>query len=295
MARILWMSDSPTLFTGFGRVTRELLLRLAPDHEVASLGWRYDGWPYDHAAVPWPIYPSQPQSLGQDSAERALGEFSPDLLVGFGDPWMLEWLCQIPRDNRFLLLLYFPLDGFPLHPAWARAIAEADVAVACSEFARMVVREASPEIPVRVILLGVDTEVFRPLDSEEVRARHGLTGRFVVGCVARNQPRKNYPILIQAFAKFAEERPDAFLYLHADADDIGWDLVDLLRRHGISDRTGLSRKAKVTAGVSGRELNEIYNLFDVMALPTAGEGFGLPLLEAMSLACPSSRPAAAPV
>lgn len=286
MARILWMSDSPTLHTGFGLVTRELLSRLGAHHEVASLGWGYDGWPYDQGVMPWPIYPSSVQSLGQDSVERALGEFSPDLLVGFGDPWMLEWLHRIPRENRFRFLLYFPLDGFPLHPAWANTIAEADVAVACSEFARSVVREALPERPLRVILHGVDTKVFHPLDREKVRARNGLVDRFVVGCVARNQPRKNYPILIEVFAKFAEDRPDAFLYLHADPDDIGWDLRDLLNRCGISDRTGMSRKAKPTAGVSGPELNEIYNLFDVMALPTAGEGFGLPLLEAMSAGVP---------
>jgi glycosyltransferase involved in cell wall biosynthesis len=33
-------------------------------------------------------------------------------------------------------------------------------------------------------------------------------------------------------------------------------------------------------------LNEIYNLFDVMVLPTIGEGFGLPMLESMAAGTP---------
>jgi glycosyltransferase involved in cell wall biosynthesis len=39
-------------------------------------------------------------------------------------------------------------------------------------------------------------------------------------------------------------------------------------------------------GVADERLNEIYNVFDVMVLPTAGEGFGLPLLEAMAAGVP---------
>ena len=133
----------------------------------------------------------------------------------------------------------------------------------------------------------MDTNVFQPLtDKEAHKALHGLGGKFVVGCVARNQPRKHYPILIEAFSQFCRDKDDAVLYLHTNPDDIGWDLHDLLRRYGISERTAISQVATVQNGVDRCVLNEIYNLFDVMALPTAGEGFGLPLVEAMAAGVP---------
>src|SRR5438067_13658831 len=75
--RILWISDSPLLGTGFGRVTREITTRLVkvPGIEVACLGWSYDGWPYDRDRFPVLIYPSRATTHGQDNFDRALEEF----------------------------------------------------------------------------------------------------------------------------------------------------------------------------------------------------------------------------
>ena len=62
--------------------------------------------------------------------------------------------------------------------------------------------------------------------------------------------------------------------------------IDLGQNFGIEQRTCISRLASVGQGVSRAELNQIYNLFDVFALPTAGEGFGLPIIEAMAAGVP---------
>ena len=60
----------------------------------------------------------------------------------------------------------------------------------------------------------------------------------------------------------------------------------LAERYGIEDKLYLSETSLVVSGIPSSKLNEIYNIFDVLALPTAGEGFGLPLLEAMSAGTP---------
>lgn len=287
--RILWMSDSPTAFTGFGTVTREILGRLAgrPGYEVASLGWGYDGWPYDRDELPYDIYPSAGQPFGRDSAPRALAEFEPDVLVSFGDLWMIDWTRELDSRGRFEKLIYFPVDGEPFPRAWKKVVQDADIAVAYSLYGQRLTREACPETDIHMIYHGVDVETFRPLpDKEMVKERNGLGGKFVVGCVARNQPRKHLPLLIEAFARFCADKGDAMLYLHTDPNDIGWDVLELLRHHGVSDRTSISRFASVDRGVSSEDLNIIYNLFDVMALPTAAEGFGLPILEAMAAGVP---------
>jgi len=283
------MSDSPTAFTGFGTATREILGRLArrPGFQVASIGWGYDGWPYDRSQIPYDIYPSRGQPFGKDAAARAIAEMHPDVLVSFGDLWMIDWIRELPRDAGCRSLIYFPIDGEPFPRAWREVVHTADVAVAYSRYGQRVTAEACPGVEVEMIYHGVDRSVFRPLpDRDAVRRRHRLDGKLVVGCVARNQPRKMFPILLKAFSRFCRERDDAMLYLHTDPHDIGWDILDLVRRYGLSDRTCITRQASVDRGVPPEILNEIYNLFDVFALPTAAEGFGLPIVEAMAAGVP---------
>jgi glycosyltransferase involved in cell wall biosynthesis len=48
----------------------------------------------------------------------------------------------------------------------------------------------------------------------------------------------------------------------------------------------ISKSASIQKALTKKKLNEIYNLFDVMVLPTAGEGFGLPILKAMAAGVP---------
>jgi glycosyltransferase involved in cell wall biosynthesis len=158
--------------------------------------------------------------------------------------------------------------------------------VAYSRFAQNVVQEALPDVRVELIYHGVDTRVFHPIKEKELQRPGELKNRFIVGCVARNQPRKNLPTLIKAFARFCQNKPEAVLYLHTNPDDIGWDILDLLKRYRVFDRTCISKSASIRKALAKAKLNEIYNLFDVMVLPTAGEGFGLPILEAMAAGVP---------
>jgi glycosyltransferase involved in cell wall biosynthesis len=286
--KILWVSDSPTFFTGFGTVTNEILGRLArlDTYHIACLGWGYDGWPYDRRQIPFDIYPSRSPSLGKETLPRALEEFRPDILISLGDTWMVEWMADLQNRDKFKYLAYLPIDGGPLYQGWDRFMRSIDIPVTCSRFGQQLVRQTFPDVDAKMIYHGVDTGVFRPLDKNEYTPPAGLMDKFIVGCVARNQPRKNLPILIKAFAHFCKDKDDAVLYLHTNPDDIGWDIIDLLKRYDIFNKTCISRSASVQKGLSKEKLNEIYNLFDIMALPTAGEGFGLPILESMAAGTP---------
>jgi glycosyltransferase involved in cell wall biosynthesis len=285
--RLLWVSESPTALTGYGTVTRELLTRFArlPGFEVAAVASNYSGWPYDRKWIPFDLYPSS--SFGRDTLEKAILHFRPNVVAGFGDPWMIEHLADFRLPPSCKLVLYFPLDGEPFPSPWRRLMETADAAVCCSHFGAEQVRAACPAANVAMIYHGVDRKVFRPLGPKaEAKKRQRLDGRFVVGCVARNQPRKNLPALLQAFSVFAARHDDTMLYLHTNPHDVGWDLIELTRRYGIGERTCFSRHATIAHGLDGHTLNEIYNLFDIMVLPSFGEGFGLPLLEAMAAGTP---------
>jgi len=76
------------------------------------------------------------------------------------------------------------------------------------------------------------------------------------------------------------------LYVHGAIQDCGWDLSDLQRDFNLPGKVLVNPSLRIGVGVSEHTLNGIYNAFDVFTLPTRGEGFGLPVLEAMSAGVP---------
>ncbi len=127
--KVLWVSDSPLVGSGFGRVTREITTRLAkvPGLEIACLGWSYDGWPYDRAQFPFNIYPSRGPSHGPENFERVINEFAPDVVITLAEIWMIDWLHTHPTRPRFKWIGYFPMDGGPFYPPWGNARATPQV------------------------------------------------------------------------------------------------------------------------------------------------------------------------
>jgi glycosyltransferase involved in cell wall biosynthesis len=109
----------------------------------------------------------------------------------------------------------------------------------------------------------------------------------VIGCVARNQPRKNIPALVTAFARLSEKIDNLHLYLHMNPCDVGYDIVTLLRRHRLEGKADVNGPDfSLHQALEDEQLNRLYNVFDVMVLPTTGEGFGLPILESFAAGVP---------
>jgi len=290
MLRILWLSDSPLLATGFGRVTRAVVSRLAraPGLQVACSGMGYDGWPYEKKSFPAVIYPSASGAHGQDTFERVIQEFKPDVVITLAELWMIDWMPKHPCRPRFKWIAYVPLDAAPFYSPWEPLLRDMDEVVAMSDFGQGVLQAGVPARRIHRIYHGVDTQVFRPLPERATLKQHErFRGKFVVGCVARNQPRKNIPALVEAFARLSQRIEDVHLYLHMNPCDVGYDLVTLLRRHRLEGKADISSPdLTLTQALGDAELNHLYNLFDVMALPTMGEGFGLPIIESLAAGVP---------
>lgn len=81
-------------------------------------------------------------------------------------------------------------------------------------------------------------------------------------------------------------RDDVRLYIHGAIVDCGWDLLDLQTDFNLHGKVLVNTALKIGVGVSEHTLNGIYNSFDIFTLPTRGEGFGLPILEAMAAGVP---------
>lgn len=203
-------------------------------------------------------------------------------------PWYLD-IDFSPAKSVF----YYPSDGEPFLPGGNGVcdmiLRKATKAIAMSKFAQNQVKSYH-KLDTSYIPHAIDEKMFFPLSDEEkaqIRLKWGLKGKWVVGCLARNQPRKMMDRTVKAFAKFAKDKDDVVLVLHLDPYDLAaaFDINGLIRELGIMNKV-LFTGVRYFQGFSYEQMNEVYNLFDVFCLLTSGEGFGIPVIEALSCEVP---------
>ena len=134
---------------------------------------------------------------------------------------------------------------------------------------------------------GVDTALFRPdCGGEQIRTRHGLTGRPVVVSVSRLVKRKGHDVLIRALPELRRRVPDAALLI-VGGGPYRATLERIAREAGVADSVVL------TGSVPWADLPAHYDAGDVFAMPCrtrrAGlevEGLGIVFLEASATGLP---------
>jgi glycosyltransferase involved in cell wall biosynthesis len=166
----------------------------------------------------------------------------------------------------------------------ARFAAEADAVIACSESTRADTIELLGADPgkVAVVYEAVD-EDFAPVDRSEAASRleraYGIRGPFVL-FVGTVEPRKNLRALVEAFARIAGDVPHTLVL----AGGPGWNSAPVFEA---VERLGLGERVVCTGFVSNHsDLACFYSAADLFVFPSLYEGFGLPLLEAMTCGCP---------
>lgn len=102
-----------------------------------------------------------------------------------------------------------------------------------------------------------------------------------IGFLGRLSEKKGAPILLAAFARIAAELPDARLIVAGPDDEgIGSRMRTEVERLGLRDRVSFPGM------VVGAEKAKLLEEFDVFALPSADESFGIAVAEAMAAAVP---------
>lgn len=283
MARILWHSCAPWAASGYGTQTmywtRELK-RLG--HEVSiSTYWGIQG-----GATTWEgmaVLPGYGGNYCSQSLYQHAKSFNPDLVITLGDVWVMDpnLLREIPVAH------WLPADCRPMSVA-DKSIVDASGAelIAMSKFGYDRFKTAGFN-PVYVPH-AIDTNVFKPLDNvAELRETCGLEeNQFVIGLNQANNDaiRKALPEQMMAFAKFAQTHPDAILTLHTGVhQEGGQDLEAVAENLGILDLVRVVDQYRYTAGmITPKDLNEWYNVIDVLGATVYAEGFGLPIIEAQA-------------
>jgi glycosyltransferase involved in cell wall biosynthesis len=145
--------------------------------------------------------------------------------------------------------------------------------------------------------LGVDTETFKP--DKEARAKYRKNfgwkdDDFIIGSVGLNykDDRKGFIELLIAFNEFRKKHSDVRLYLHTHAEGIRDNSLNYanIMNHVAEDLDRYvmfgPQEAIDMNTIDRKSLNNLYNTFDVMCLPTKGEGFGMPVIESASAGVP---------
>ena len=168
--------------------------------------------------------------------------------------------------------------GVAFHRRMARRAARAaDLIVTPTEAVATDVRALlAPRGPVKAVWLGRPSVAPSP-DAADRRRRLGLPERYLL-FVGTAEPRKGLDVLVEAMA--SPELLDHHLVVVGPRGWGGVDVADLGERHGVAGRTHL------TGLISDDDLAAVYAGAAAVAVPSRAEGFGLPVVEAMTLGIP---------
>jgi glycosyltransferase involved in cell wall biosynthesis len=174
------------------------------------------------------------------------------------------------------------LDPDPLNRVIERRVIDAcDRVIVGSEFSRRQLAETlgAHVDHVAVVPYGVDLR-FAPRPARaDLRARYGLGAGPVVLFFGGLKPRKNLPLLLDVWTEVAHAVPLARLLIAG-----GGRLLPELRRRAAA--AGLGDRVVFTGYVPEAEKADHFNLADLFVFPSALEGFGLAVGEAMSSGLP---------
>ena len=111
--------------------------------------------------------------------------------------------------------------------------------------------------------------------NPKISKKYGLPNKYILS-LSTLEPRKNLKLLIRAYKELLEENkeiPDLVL-----AGRKGWKLEEIVG--GITDN--IKNKIHFTGFVDDKDLPQLYADAEVFVFPSLYEGFGLPVIEAMS-------------
>lgn len=259
---------SPTPLTG-------TLAELPTGWESRVLAWKARrGWM--QGRVSWELLRRRPDVLFVPS--QGLPKFF------FGTP-----VVTTIHDVAFRRIgsLYDPTVRRRVARATHRAVQTATRLIAVSETTKQDLREFYHVADERVTVthLAPDMSVYRRLDAAtvEIALRNLRLGHTFFLFVGRLEKKKNVATLIRAFELFKQNRGvgDPFELVLVGEPGYGYDEIKTLIAH-----SPVSELIRETGYLPDTEVAALMNVATAFCFPSAYEGFGLPLVEAMACGCP---------
>lgn len=293
--KILYLSDSPLIPSGYGKVGRDLLSGLREKgHQIIILGGLMNPGPFQ--AYPWngmTLYPVY-NYANIEQIRFVLKEHKPDVMIINSDPRHLIHVFEIDNEIRGQcpLVFYHLWDDKPFPKFNTIYYRSTDALVAGSKFVYDLLINNYKDTPVYYAPMGINTDVFNIFPEERVlnfkkeifkNQPQLIDSDFIVGYVGRNILRKRILDLFRVFSKFAKDKKNILLFLHTSPFDPEGTPLLYFKNALYPD---LPVAISEPRNQDDTYLTHLYNMFDVSINMAYAEGFGLPLAESMACGTP---------
>lgn len=290
--RLLWIGDA-VAFTGFAKITHNVLDELKDIWDIQIIGLNHRGDPHEYEDLK--IFPAQigGDPFGVGRVRGFVNHFNPHVICAINDPWIIaRYLDQGPFPMPFVG--YIPVDS-PNVPH-LRAMNALDAAVFYTKFGLEEGRKVGFKGLSYIIPHGVCTRTYHPVPKAEARRTLGLSDPitedcFIFGYVGKNQPRKRQDLCMKYFKSWIDKYnppEDVFLYFHTSATDAGYDLKQLTEYYGLQGRViSADEKMTVWSGLLEENMYLLYSSLDAHISTAMGEGWSLCATESMACGVPN--------
>src|SRR5258705_10343961 len=225
--------------------------------------------------------------LGPDAPEGIARMEVSDLLKFWRRDKPLIWHAR--RNDEMIAGVLLRALGWPLKLVFTSAaqrqhtwitrwlIRRMDAIIATSRFsASFLKRQAA------VVMHGVDTERYAPpADRSAAFAQSGLPGRHAIGCFGRVRAQKGSDVFVDAMCRLLPPYPDSTPAMVGAITPEHLAFANGLKKR--IEAAGLLSRIVITGELGVEEGQRWYPRVTVYAFTSRNEGFGLTLIEAMSV------------
>ena len=225
-----------------------------------------------------------------------LGSYAPDGIarMGFADLLKL-WRRRAPliwharRNDEMIAGVVLRALGWPLKLVFTSAaqrrhswltrwlIARMDAIIATNAISASFLKRDST-----VVMHGVDTDVYAPpSDRAAAFAQSRLPGRYAIGCFGRVRAQKGSDVFVEAMCRLLPRYPDFTAVMVGAIVPEQQAFANGLKKR--IEAAGLQSRIIITGELAIEEVQRWYQRLTIYAFTSRNEGFGLTLIEAMSV------------